>query len=125
MSQDLTPEHMRCDVVASCPSITRLDDGRLLIVGTDAHDLAIKYGIAPSPFEEAIVISPSLLDTLMDEVRREERKLPPMVHPEGEPIVGAHGPRNLADEYMEAGGPSDGLSVGPDLSNADEPPSWG
>ena len=89
MSQDLTPEHMRCDVGASCPSITRLDDGRLLIVGTDAHDLAIKYGIAPSPFEEAIVISPSLLDTLMEEARREERKLPPMVHPEGEPIVGA------------------------------------
>lgn len=29
--------------------------------------------------------------------RRVKKKLPPMEHPEGEPIVGAHEPRNLAE----------------------------
>lgn len=77
MSQDLTPKHMRCPA-GDCPSITRLDDGRLLIVGaeapTDLDETVFGTEIKIGNNEAGVLISPSLLDTLMEEVRREERE---------------------------------------------------
>lgn len=73
--KNLTPAHMRCDVVATCPSLRQLEDGRLLIVGRDAmavtpDDDHVISRAAWTLYDEkkigdgeaAIVISPDLLD---------------------------------------------------------------
>jgi len=63
MSKNLTPEHLRCGAGVSCPSIHRLDDGRLLIVGEYLSDreILVDFDIQVGRDETAIVISPDLL----------------------------------------------------------------
>ncbi len=71
--RDLTPKHLRCSL-GGCPSVHRLDDGRLMIVGVNAEadptitsqtflDLGLRGKIGPD--EEAIVISADLLSDLV------------------------------------------------------------
>lgn len=66
-SENLTPERYRCPF-ADCPSVHRLDDGRLLIVGEGelpawqaCNDLKIRLGET----ERAIVIDPGLLEEFL------------------------------------------------------------
>lgn len=83
MSEDLTPKHLRCGF-GSCPSVHRLEDGSLLIVGkipgpglrvreTD-HGIIDTYQgceFSVGSDEAAVVISPGLLGTLIEEKVRE------------------------------------------------------
>ena len=70
--EDITPADMRCSTGMSCHSVHRLEDGQLLIVGKRAP-IRIDDRYPPSlesveicasmgPEEDAIVISPALLD---------------------------------------------------------------
>jgi hypothetical protein len=65
--RNLTPSHLRCGVMSDCPSITQLEDGRLLIVGKKSSESEDTYLLGPLGHvrvgigEEAIVISPDLL----------------------------------------------------------------
>ena len=61
--KDLTPAHMRCGP-RNCPSVRRLEDGQLLIVGKTAWKILppqqmTDLGCAED--EEAVIISPDLL----------------------------------------------------------------
>lgn len=69
MTEDLTPKHLKCGF-GSCPSVHRLNDGRLRIVGEfdREHGVTTERG---KPSEAAIVISPDLLGTLIEEKVRE------------------------------------------------------
>jgi hypothetical protein len=82
MSENITPERLRCVIGASCPSIHRLADGKLLIVGPkpgagslyfqDGEDGPVKLSVdgvtvAVGGDEQVIIISPELLDTLKAE----------------------------------------------------------
>lgn len=78
MIKNLTPEHMRCDAT-SCPSLHQLEDGRLLVVGTQVEPpvATINDFANPEPFleiagkvgpgEAAVIISPALLDVYVAE----------------------------------------------------------
>jgi hypothetical protein len=55
---NLTPSHLRCGVMSSCPSINQLEDGRLLIVGTYSPARARLNNVPMGEDETAIVISP-------------------------------------------------------------------
>lgn len=70
-AEDLTPAHLRCEIAASCPSIHRLEDGRLLIVGymlgRSEWPEGLKVGIEEMP----VIIPPELLDELRAEWIRE------------------------------------------------------
>ncbi len=62
MVEDLTPPQYRCAMAMACPSITRLEDGRLEIRG----DLKLVHEDDNSigrP-EATIVIDPGLLETV-------------------------------------------------------------
>lgn len=59
--KNLTPEHMRCAIGASCPSVHELPDGRLLIVGLEAEMIVPPEEINAGPHETAIVIDRALL----------------------------------------------------------------
>lgn len=58
--RNLTPEHMRCDAF-HCPSVHELDDGRLLIVGARAEDVAAVESVAWGEDEWPIIIDRALL----------------------------------------------------------------
>jgi hypothetical protein len=85
MIKNLTPEHMRC-YAAECPSLHQLEDGRLLVVGTQVEPpvATINDFANPEPFleiagkvgpgEAAVIISPALLDVYVAEKVREERE---------------------------------------------------
>jgi|SRR5687767_12442608 len=63
MSKNLTPEHLRCPY-ADCPSIRRLDDGRLLVTGELVEiieSVARAAGHTVKSAEATILISPDLL----------------------------------------------------------------
>jgi hypothetical protein len=66
--KNLTPARFRCTYTISCPSVHRLEDGRLHIVGkrVDYPHRSIP-AIAMSPGEAAIIIHPDLLSTVMQE----------------------------------------------------------
>lgn len=89
--RNLTPAHLRCGPL-NCPSVHELEDGRLLIVGECADELAATTKISdePSPREPwrathlsdtmgvsegAFVIDKALLATIRDEVREECAKI--------------------------------------------------
>jgi hypothetical protein len=75
--EEVTPAHLRCTPELGCPSVHRLPDGRLLIVGETAgpngeeiavrayQALARKEAIGSD--ETAIIIHPDLLSTVMQE----------------------------------------------------------
>lgn len=63
-SHNLTPPHLRCDW-GGCPSIHRLEDGRLLVVGQSIDETTPLGDIGDN--EDAVIISPDLLDTLKAE----------------------------------------------------------
>lgn len=70
--KDLTPAHLKCAISISCPSIHRLEDGRLLVVGENAVAKAIDIKNQPLGDNElAIVISEDLLSELKKEWVRE------------------------------------------------------
>jgi hypothetical protein len=82
--ENLTPERMKCAAMASCPSLHRLEDGRLLVVGVDVHAarglgdhrLDQAYGTLIHQdaigIDEAVVAIPAaLLDTYVEEKVRE------------------------------------------------------
>lgn len=83
MIKNLTPEHMRCEIATSCPSLHQLEDGRLLVVGTQVEPpvATINDFANPEPFleiagkvgpgEAAVIISPALLDVYVAEKVRE------------------------------------------------------
>jgi hypothetical protein len=66
-TEDLTPHHLRCGF-GSCPSVHRLEDGRLMIVGQEAEtravelpsghfqDQAVIGDVSISDAEEAVII---------------------------------------------------------------------
>jgi len=62
MSKNLTPEHMRCGY-GTCPSIHKMEDGKLFILGEYANSEEWAQAGDPkkSDSEAAIVISPDLL----------------------------------------------------------------
>jgi len=85
MSKNLTPEHMRCTIGASCHSIHKLEDGRLFIIGEYANSKEWAQAGDPkkSDSEAAIVISPDLLSEYVNEKVKEELKnlkVPNSVH---------------------------------------------
>lgn len=87
--ENLTPAHLRCDDTLTCPSIHRLEDGRLQIVGSAAktrkaqyvddcgvvhfQDWTINGAQIVGDDEAAVIISPDLLDSLKAEWVREAR----------------------------------------------------
>lgn len=75
MAENMTPLHLRCGF-GSCPSIHRLKDGSLLIVGTyashcdgQASDLREQLGMANkiASHETAIVITRDFLEDLFQQ----------------------------------------------------------
>jgi hypothetical protein len=66
---DITPEHMRCALTISCPSVHRLDDSRLVITGRlVAHEFGGEADAFGAGLEEAsIVVSPELLVNVFKE----------------------------------------------------------
>jgi hypothetical protein len=76
--KNLTPAHLRCHI-AECPSVHRLPDGRLLIVGAepemrtvetyDGHfeDRTFLGNVPVANDEAAILIHPDLLSTVIQE----------------------------------------------------------
>lgn len=64
--KNLTPAHLRCEWGA-CPSVHRLEDGRLLIVGDDGFPKSREVGIPCDSDEAVIIIHPDLLSTVMQE----------------------------------------------------------
>ncbi len=71
MIKNLTPEHMRCEIATSCPSLHRLEDGRLLVVGIYAIREARDAGVHHELWENAVLIEPALLDVYVAEKVRE------------------------------------------------------
>jgi hypothetical protein len=66
MPKNLTPEHLRC-TWGGCPSVHRLDDGQLLIVGKMASDEEIlKAGAVVGLDERALTIGAEYLAGLGD-----------------------------------------------------------
>lgn len=66
MSENLTPERYRCGgSFSGCPSVHRLDDGRLLIVGERGSQKAYDLGVYIAPGQTAIVIDPGLLEEFL------------------------------------------------------------
>jgi hypothetical protein len=62
MARNLTPEHLRCEITSSCPSVHRLDDGRLFIVGkvpTYEEIRSVRASVGPDEF--AVTIGPEYL----------------------------------------------------------------
>jgi hypothetical protein len=61
MARNQTPEHLRCHS-HQCPPVHRLDDGRLLIVGTRASvEDKRAAGASVGPDEFAVTIGPEYL----------------------------------------------------------------
>lgn len=58
--ENLTPKHLRCSA-GHCPSVGRLDDGSLLIVGKRASMAAAIERVSVGEDEHAVIISPDLL----------------------------------------------------------------
>lgn len=82
MTEDMTPPHLRCVATFSCPSVHRLDDGRLLIVGEYATiaDSSAYSKVLVSPgvgdHEIGIVVSPDLLSSyVQEEVKKAIEKI--------------------------------------------------
>jgi uncharacterized protein (DUF433 family) len=63
-SENLTPERYRCPM-GDCPSVHRLNDGRLLIVGQYNPARARMVGASMGEDETAIVIDPGLLEEFL------------------------------------------------------------
>ncbi len=99
MIKNLTPEHMRC-FIGNCPSLQRLGDGRLLIVGKEASsdDLAGTSADIGDD-EQAIVISQDLLSDLISEAVEAWTPMEKAVGGDGESllVVDAHGNQYVAD----------------------------
>jgi hypothetical protein len=60
---DYTPEHSRCGIGASCPSVTAVA-GDLVVVAKRADQLAKDLGKGVGPDEYAVTFSPDLLETV-------------------------------------------------------------
>ena len=125
MSENLTPERYRCSIGPSCPSVHRLDDGRLLIVGDCAEsilrqgtdEIAVAayekvYGSVEVDKEWAIVIDPGLLEEFLRCQAGDSAKGEPSSSPSaplqssdgGDAYFGAHGKvlRHRALEHPES-----------------------
>jgi len=61
MPRNLTPLHLRCAAMASCPSINQLDSGEYLIVGRSATMAAACERIPVGEVEHAVIVSGELL----------------------------------------------------------------
>lgn len=61
MPRNLTPLHLRCAVAASCPSITKMDNGEYLIVGKSATMAAALDRIPVGEGEHAVIVGGELL----------------------------------------------------------------
>jgi len=59
--RNLTPLHLRCAAMASCPSITQMDSGEYLIVGKSASMAAACDRIPVGEGEHAVIVSGELL----------------------------------------------------------------
>lgn len=66
MAEDLTPAHLRCAIHVSCPSIHRLEDGRLRVQGEFDRDMGVVMESGKGS-EAAVIISPDLLSELKAE----------------------------------------------------------
>jgi hypothetical protein len=70
-TENLTPERMRCAIQVSCPSLHRLEDGRLYAVLKKASgelELRLRSDLPPAGTdEEAVIIPAALLDTYVEE----------------------------------------------------------
>lgn len=70
MAEDLTPPAFKCVATMSCPSVHRMTDGSLLIVGSNAGK-CIRFAngkeVCAGFGEHLVTISPSLLDTFVEE----------------------------------------------------------
>ena len=64
---DLTPKHLKCEIGASCPSIHRLEDGRIMIVGDDGVPEAFARDIPVGAAESAVTITADLLSLYVSE----------------------------------------------------------
>lgn len=70
---DLTPKKS-CVAMASCPSVHRLGDGELLIVGALGSEAAENLGVTVGPNEAPIVIREELLANLVAKAVLAERQ---------------------------------------------------
>lgn len=64
---DLTPKHLKCSATMSCPSIHRLEDGRIMIVGDDGVPEAFARDIPVGAAESAVTITEDLLSLYVSE----------------------------------------------------------
>ena len=60
LMKNLTPEHLRCDIGASCPAVYELEDGRLLIRGIATTDV-----VDCGPDEASVIIDRALLANVL------------------------------------------------------------
>jgi hypothetical protein len=65
--KDLTPKHLKCSATMSCPSIHRLEDGRIMIVGDDGVPEAFARDIQVGAAESAVTITADLLSLYVSE----------------------------------------------------------
>lgn len=69
---NFTPKHLRCEW-GGCPSIHKLDDGRLLVIGNQIQsaleETLVQTGRLSPDHEQAVIISPDLLDDVEREWR--------------------------------------------------------
>ncbi len=76
--ENLTPPHLRCQhPLRFCPSLHKLPDGRLLVVGKgdmEAWSACNARVIKLAVYDRVVIIDPSLLDTFVAEKVKEERE---------------------------------------------------
>lgn len=48
--ENLTPQHLRCAMSASCPGVWRLQDGRIKVIGPDSETGEERAVILPEAF---------------------------------------------------------------------------
>lgn len=71
---DYTPEHLKCAVSMACPGV-RGHNGKLVIVGRKADDIATELGLGVGPDEAVIAIGEEYFSDLPELVRlREENE---------------------------------------------------
>lgn len=95
--RNLTPEHLRCHVSASCPSVHEREDRRLEITGDLCRPL---QAFGDEACEATIVIDPALLsDYIAEQVRAERERCAKIADEYAAKNTGEPGPGETRGTY--------------------------